>query len=896
MTMKILKLAMLAWGTGATLLALVVTTPTPALASPSASAPAAHVVSQAPIAAGSTRAECLTPNFDNTGPTALQAAVASFDSLTNSTVTCISAYLDSAVTWSDWTSPWVTNPTYGYTSWVAQAPSTRQLVLQVDLIPTSLEDVSDPLGWEQSCAAGDFNAYATELGTNLVAAGLQNSVLRLGAEMNGTWEVDFMGTTTQEQNLWAACFANEVTALRQATGQHFLIDWDPNACKGAYPYADFYPGNSYVDVVGLDLYDVDCDSPTTPVNFSSLDGEPFGLADFEAFADSQGKPMSLPEWGLATVPSSDDPGYVDGIAATVAEGNFAFESYFDGGGGTNSKSLALTTSTPLSLAAYQSWYGTPSVTAAPVSGAVTSTGGSSLAGICVEAFLNGTDLAASAATAADGTYTILGLAPGAYGVEFLPGCGGGDYATQWFNGTGSGTPTAPGTMVSISSSPVTGIDATMSPGTSISGAVSAATGGVGLEGICVDAIAVGGTDLAASAATTAGGTYTLEGLVPGSYDVEFLAGSCGGDYVTNWYDGTSTGASSVSGASAVSVSVASPALGVNAAMVLGATIEGTVSATVSGAAVANVCLSIVSTSGGIGGSTVSSADGIYTISELAADTYHVAADPTCGGTVTSAYASPQPSVGTAQVATGQTVTSDAGLVRRGSITDVITPSAGAPTNAVVGGVTYSPSATATSGDQVVIALDGASTGCVLNAGVVSFTAVGTCLVDFNDPTFGPSDAYTSAAQVQLSIDVVASLGGGGGAGGGAGGSGGGGSGGSGGSVGGTSSGPPVIVTPTTPTGPPAPSESAPTPREVTYSAGSTSLSSKAQRVLDALVKRLSAGSSITVVGYARDNAALARTRAEVVARFLAKHVSLRVIIRVVLTSSVNKVMVITTRE
>jgi hypothetical protein len=65
-------------------------------------------------------------------------------------------------------------------------------------------------------------------------------------------------------------------------------------------------------------------------------------------------------------------------------------------------------------------------------------------------------------------------------------------------------------------------------------------------------------------------------------------------------------------------------------------------------------------------------------------------------------------------------------------------------------------------------LDGASTGCALNAGVVSFTAVGTCIIDFNDPSSGASDAYTSAVQVKQSFSVAAPSGGGGGGGGGGG--------------------------------------------------------------------------------------------------------------------------------
>jgi outer membrane protein OmpA-like peptidoglycan-associated protein len=830
----------------------------------------------------------------------------------------------------------------------------------VDLIPSSLEDVSDPLSWEQSCANGDYDAYATTLGQNLVVAGLQNSVIRLGAEMNGNWEADFIGTTTQEQDLWATCFANEVTALRQAAGENFLIDWDPNAGKGGYPYANFYPGNSYVDIMGLDLYDVDSNSPNTPATFSQLANEPFGLADFEAFAAAQGKPMSFPEWGLSTTPSGDDPGYINGMGSTIANADFAFETYFDV---VNGNTLPLSSSTPLSLDAYQEWFGASS-TAATISGTVTEVGAGDLAGICAEAFLNGTGIAASATTAANGTYSISGLAPGSYGVFFTPGCGGGDFATQWYNTTASGSQAAPGTLVAVTaSSPATGINATMSAGTSISGTVTAAVGGAGVAGICVTAIPVGATGGAGTPGTSgSNGTYTVGGLLPGSYDVEFSAGSCGGSYVTQWYNDTSTGASSASGATAVAVSVATPETGIDAAMSASTSISGTVTAAVGGADIGNmcvwaypigggvvekattaldgvymlsgiaagsytvefytypcggrsyvtqwyndtstgasavsgasfvsasvvspaadinaelalaasiagtvtsavggsdvtgVCVSVDSTDGGIGGSTTTSTGGTYTVYGLAPDSYDVVADPTCGGTVTTSYASPQPTSDAMSVTSGEALTYNVGLVLPGSIVDYIQLNTSAPTGATVGGATYSPSATATSGDHVEVTLDGSSTGCTLDAGVVSFTAVGTCVIDFNDPSSGVSDAYTPAVQAQQSFSVGASTGGGG-------------------------------VPPTT-------AASIPTPREVTYAGNSTALSLRAKDVLSALVKKLSTGGSITIIGYAYDDKALARERADVVANFLTQHVSVHVSIKIITTSTVAKVMIVTTK-
>jgi hypothetical protein len=319
----------------------------------------AAVASSGLITAGPSRSECITPDIPSTvyGLPSVQAAVTAFDNLTHSNVTCLSAYLLSAVTWSQWVNPWVSNPGEGYSSWVAQKPQSRELVLAMGLIPSGIQTGSNPLSWESACAAGKYNTYVTQFGKNLVAAGLENSVLRLGPEMNGAWEPYFIGTTATEQHRWTQCFDKEVTTLRRVPGEHFLIDWNPNACVANYPYKNYYPGNAYVDIMGLDLYDVGCLTPFKSLTFTQLATETAGLNHFETFAAEKGKPMSLPEWGLSSIPSGDDPGYINGIGAAVDRRNFAFESYFDGTG-PNVKALILSSSTPLSVAAFRNWFGT----------------------------------------------------------------------------------------------------------------------------------------------------------------------------------------------------------------------------------------------------------------------------------------------------------------------------------------------------------------------------------------------------------------------------------------------------------------------------------------------------------------------------------------------------------
>lgn len=310
------------------------------------------------IYAGPSRNECLTPATigGGSGLSYLQSLVSSFETETGTTVSCLSSYLSGAPTWSNWEHPWIDAAVYGYSSWVAEAPQSRQLILEVDLIPSSLENKANPLKWERTCAGGGFNSHATELGNSLVAAGLGHSVIRLGAEMNGKWEPDFMGPTAIEQKMWATCFDNEVISMRRALGEHFLFDWNPNACKGDYPYGNFYPGSAYVDIVGLDLYDVGCETPRKRLTFGQLANEPAGLAHFEAFAAAKRKPMSLPEWGLSSIPSGDDPEYIDGIGTIVDTKDFAFETYFDASG-PHLKALPLGRRTPLSLAAFRQWFG-----------------------------------------------------------------------------------------------------------------------------------------------------------------------------------------------------------------------------------------------------------------------------------------------------------------------------------------------------------------------------------------------------------------------------------------------------------------------------------------------------------------------------------------------------------
>jgi hypothetical protein len=294
-----------------------------------------------PITAGDSRANCITLSF----PSGVlnQSTINAATSLTGITYNCINTYANPVQSWAEWETPWMfSTASDGWDAWLAQS-STHQVIVGMDLIPQTVANSGDPLTWEESCASGSYNQYATVLATNLVSYGAGHVVIRLGVEANGTWEDDYVGSTDTEMSDWAHCFDNEVAAMRAVPGADFLFVWNPNVCANDLPLNEWYPGNSYVDIIGVDAYDKDCltlktvsqegwstysndssgNTPNDP-NFPSLD-------NIKAFAAANGKSLSFPEWAIYSG-TSDDPTYVADMAQIFNDGDFSYECYYDTGG------------------------------------------------------------------------------------------------------------------------------------------------------------------------------------------------------------------------------------------------------------------------------------------------------------------------------------------------------------------------------------------------------------------------------------------------------------------------------------------------------------------------------------------------------------------------------------
>jgi hypothetical protein len=258
------------------------------------------------------------------------AALGAFDTTTGTQSTIASDYLPTAKGWSGM------DGSGGSLSWMLArgwSGSGYTLSLGVPIIPTGSSGT--PVGTLAVGATGAYDRYFVTLGQTLVADGEANADLRLGWEFTGTW-YPWTATTPTSEAHFAAYFAQIVTAMRTVPGENFKFVWNPSArafTTNAAAVEAAYPGNAFVDYIGLDSYDTTWRLPHTPATAWSQTTLPALTAALN-FADAMGKPLAMTEWGLATTAVhglGDDPLYVASMIDWLDNPahHVAYESYFD---------------------------------------------------------------------------------------------------------------------------------------------------------------------------------------------------------------------------------------------------------------------------------------------------------------------------------------------------------------------------------------------------------------------------------------------------------------------------------------------------------------------------------------------------------------------------------------
>jgi hypothetical protein len=240
-----------------------------------------------------------------------------------------------------------------WSAWVS-ARAGRQLVYAVPMLPgpdnRSGPDGKPGTGDDVSlaaCGAGAYDSHWRAVGQQLVSTGLEDAIVRIGWEFDGEW---FAWSARGRPGEYASCFRHVVDAMRGVGGQALQFEWsssddiafmNPNDIEAAWP------GDNYVDVIGVNAYDVswvansypipsDCDqSCQVSRRTVAWNDMTRGVYQMRDRAKAHNKVLSIPEWGLWHRSDGhgggDNADYIQRMYSFVKDPNnrVLYQMYFD---------------------------------------------------------------------------------------------------------------------------------------------------------------------------------------------------------------------------------------------------------------------------------------------------------------------------------------------------------------------------------------------------------------------------------------------------------------------------------------------------------------------------------------------------------------------------------------
>jgi hypothetical protein len=238
--------------------------------------------------------------------------------------------------------------------WVQAKPG-RKLILSVVLLPSGWKgpargiDAGIPVSLEEG-AKGAYNGHFRKLAENLVKYGLGDSILRLGWEFNGGW---YSYAAVKKEAAFAEYWRQIVTTMRAVPGaENLKYCWNPTNNFVQTDARKCWPGDGYVDYVGVDVYDQSWLPDTYPIPADAApeeiqrrwelawkgwnwDKQRHGLAMWRDFAKEHNKPLAIPEWGTTSRKDGhaggDNPYFIEQMHKFIMDpaNNVAFHCYFD---------------------------------------------------------------------------------------------------------------------------------------------------------------------------------------------------------------------------------------------------------------------------------------------------------------------------------------------------------------------------------------------------------------------------------------------------------------------------------------------------------------------------------------------------------------------------------------
>jgi hypothetical protein len=250
-----------------------------------------------------------------------------------------------SIDWSTWDSIKYDSPNFLINQW-GWYPDKTVFVFALAMFPSSVYGSGQ--GDFDAGIAGDFDHVYEQVAQTLINNGFGGSTIRLAWEFNGFW-MPWHADTPEKQAKFRAYWQRIHNVMMAQGGAGFLWDWNANVSDQTVDATGFYPGDVYVDSIGIDLYDVhgyyywDKESLTplqlmrareivARLRLTGFQGAQF----FRDFARQHNKPFTMSEWGVwdtslpdGIVGGNDNPHFIRSMYEWIKANDVDQASYFE---------------------------------------------------------------------------------------------------------------------------------------------------------------------------------------------------------------------------------------------------------------------------------------------------------------------------------------------------------------------------------------------------------------------------------------------------------------------------------------------------------------------------------------------------------------------------------------
>jgi hypothetical protein len=147
--------------------------------------------------------------------------------------------------------------------------------------------------------------------------------IRVGWEFNGDW---FPWKAAGKPQAFIGAFQRFVTIFRDVSSR-FVFEWNVNIADGGMNPETAYPGDDYVDIIGMDFYWFKQQDPRDPLEaWNTMLSRQYGLQWHQDFASAHDKPTAYSEWGVQLDEAS---AYIQRASAWFERHGVAFHTYWN---------------------------------------------------------------------------------------------------------------------------------------------------------------------------------------------------------------------------------------------------------------------------------------------------------------------------------------------------------------------------------------------------------------------------------------------------------------------------------------------------------------------------------------------------------------------------------------